>query len=183
MPDDHERADHERAVHVREGEPQIRLQTLLRLQMKLAHLPFLAAERVHHPNRAQTFLRLREHGALLFLNRGRFAANAIGEKVNRCDDRGNDGEGEQRQLPIDPDHHEKGADQRDDRTENVREALVVDRLDRLRIVGDPKARIARATRVVIFERERLEISVKIGAQFEQRLQADFHEDVIAGEVG
>ena len=180
---DHECADDERAVHVREGEPQIRVKTLLRLQMKLAHLPFLAAEGVHHADRAQTFLRLREQGAFLFLDRGRVAANAIGEKVNRSHDRRHDGEGKQRQLPVDPDHDEKGPDQRNDGTKNVREALVVDRLDRLRIVGDAKTRIARAARVMIFQRERLQIGVKIGAQFEERLQAGLHENVIAGHVG
>ena len=65
---------------------------------------------------------------------------------------------------------------------NSRETFVVDRLDRLRIVGDAKARIARAARVVIFERERLQIGVKIGAQLEQRLQTDFHEDVICDPI-
>ena len=40
-PEDHEGADHERTVHVREGEPQIRMETLLRLQMKLMDFPFL----------------------------------------------------------------------------------------------------------------------------------------------
>ncbi len=176
----HERADDERAVHVRKGEPQIRLQALLRLQMKLPHLPFLPAERVDHPDRAQPFLRLREEGAFLFLDRGRFAPDSLGEKINRADDRRHDREGKQRQLPVDPDHHDEGADQRDDGAENVRETLVVNRLDRLRIVGDAKAGIARAARVVIFQRERLQIGVKIGAQFEQRLQADFHENVIGG---
>ena len=62
------------------------------------------------------------------------------------------------------------------------EALVVNRLDRLRIVGDAKTGIARTPRVVIFERERLEIRVKIGAQFEQRLQSDLHEKVIRDSI-
>ncbi len=132
---------------------------------------------------AQSFLRLREQGAILFLNRSRVPANAIGEKVNRGHDRRHDGQGKQRQLPVDPNHDEECSDERDDGTENIREALVVDGLDRLRIVGDAKARIARAARVMIFQRERLQIGVKIGAQFQQRLQTDFHEDVIAGEVG
>ena len=63
--------------------------------------------------------------------------------------------------------------------EDVGETLVINRLDRLRIVGDAKTRIGRAPGVVIFERERLQIGVEIGAQLEQRLQADLHEDVIA----
>ena len=141
-PDDHERADDKRAVHVRECEAQIRVKTLLRLQMELAHFPFLAAECVHHPYRAQTLLRLREQGALLFLNRGRLAANAVREEINGGDNCGHDRERKQRQLPIDPDHHAECADQHNDRSKDIREALVVDRLDGLGIVGDAKARIA-----------------------------------------
>ena len=74
------------------------------------------------------------------------------------------------------------ADERDDRAENVGEALVVDRLDRLRIVGDAEAGIGRAPRVVILERERLQIGVKIGPQFEQRLEADLHEEIIGEQI-
>ena len=182
-PEDHERADHERAVYVGEGKPEIGLKTLLRLEVKLTHLPFLAPERVHHANRGQAFLGLREQGAILFLNRGRVPANAIGEKVNRSHDRRDDGQGKQRQLPVNPDHHDKSPDEGDDGTENICEAFVVDCLDRLRIVGNAKTRIARTTRVMILERERLQIRVEISAQLQQRLQTDFHENVIAGEVG
>ena len=60
--------------------------------------------------------------------------------------------------------------------------FVVDRLDRLRIVGDAKTGIARAARVVIFERERLQIGVEIGAQLEQRLQPDLHEQIIRDPI-
>ena len=67
-PEDHQRANHESAVYVREGQAQIRVKTLLRLQMKLADFPFLPAERVHHPDRAQTFLRLGKESAVLLLN-------------------------------------------------------------------------------------------------------------------
>ena len=87
-----------------------------------------------------------------------------------------------RELPVELQHDDEHADERDDRAENVGEALVVDRLDGLRIVGDAKARISRAARVVILERERLQVRVEIGAQLEERLQADLHEDVIGGEV-
>ena len=53
---------------------------LLRALVELAHLPFLAAEGVHHPDRAQPFLRLGEHGALLFLNGGRLASGCGARK-------------------------------------------------------------------------------------------------------
>ena len=89
-PDHHECADDERAFHIREGEPQIRLQTLLRALMKLRDFEFLASESVHHADRAQSFLRLGEDRAFLFLDRGRFRPNAIGEEVDRAHDERND---------------------------------------------------------------------------------------------
>ena len=55
---------------VRHGEPEIRLQTAVRLFMKLRDLEFFAAKGVHHPNGTQSFLRLREQRAVLFLNGG-----------------------------------------------------------------------------------------------------------------
>ena len=36
---------------------------------------------------------------------------------------------------------------------------------------------------MIFERERLQVGVKIRAQFQERLQTGLHENVIAGEIG
>ena len=36
---------------------------------------------------------------------------------------------------------------------------------------------------MIFQRERLEVGVEIGAQLQKRLQADFHKEVIAREIG
>ena len=74
-----------------------------------------------------------------------------------------------------PQHDEKNADERDDRAENISEAFVVDRLDRLRIVGDTEAGIARAPGIVILQGKRLQVGVKIGAQFQQRLETDLHE--------
>ena len=85
-------------------------------------------------------------------------------------------------MPIEPHHDDKSADQRDNRSENVGEAFVVNCLDGLRIVGDTKTGIARTARVVIFERERLEIGVKLGPQFQQRLQSNLNEKVIRDEI-
>ena len=182
-PDDHQRADDERAVHVRQGEPQIRVQALLRLQMKLTDLPFFAAEGVDHADRAQSFLRLGEERALLFLDRGRFAPNAVARRnKSRPRSAGTTASESSVSCQSIPTMTTKVPISVRTGAENVREALVVDRLDRLRIVGDPKARIARAARVVIFQRERLQVGVKVGAQLEQRLQADLHEEVIAGQV-
>ena len=64
----HERADHQRAVHARQSEPQVGLQTLPGLLVKLSNFKFFASKRVHHSNRTQSFLRLSQDGALLFLN-------------------------------------------------------------------------------------------------------------------
>ena len=66
--DDHERADDKRAVHIREGQPQVCLQALLSLRAELMHFPFLAAESVDHANRAKTLLSLPEDRAFLLLN-------------------------------------------------------------------------------------------------------------------
>ncbi len=142
----------------------------------------LFTESVHHANRAEPFLCLRKDGAFLFLNRSRFASDAVREKVNCADDEWNDAQREQSQLPIQLHHDRERPDQCDDRSENAGEALVVDCLDRLRIVSDTKTRVARAADVVILQRERLEIGVKISAQFQQRLKPDLHEKVIGDPV-
>ena len=65
---------------------------------------------MNHPDGTKPFLRLREESAFLFLNRRRVAANPMREKINRADDRRHDGEGEQRQLPIDLHHDAERAD-------------------------------------------------------------------------
>ena len=65
----HQSADHERAVYVGEGEPQIRLQTLLRLLMELHDLVLFPSERVHHSNGTEPLLGLCEHRAFLFLDK------------------------------------------------------------------------------------------------------------------
>ena len=60
--DDHERADDERAVHIRQRQPQIGLQTLVGLLVKLQDLDLFTPKRVHHTNGTEPFLGLREHG-------------------------------------------------------------------------------------------------------------------------
>src|SRR5207302_817714 len=39
-----------------------------------------------------------------------------------------------------------------------------------------------AARIMIFERERLQVGIKFGAKFEQRLQTDFHEKIIRDPI-
>src|SRR5207249_7172253 len=104
------------------------------------------------------------------------------ENINCADNQWNDGERDQRQPPIQPQHDDEWCDECDCRSKDVGETFVVDRLDRLRIVSDAETGIRRPARVVIFERERLEIGVKIGAQFKERLQPNFHEEVICGPI-
>ena len=87
---DHERADDERAFHVREGEAQVGLQASLRALVKLRDLEIFPPERVHHPDGAESFLRLGEERAVLFLDRGGFRADAMREKIDRADDERDD---------------------------------------------------------------------------------------------
>ncbi len=137
---------------------------------------------MHHPDRAQALLRLRKHCALLFLNECRFAANSVREKINRGDNQRNNRKRQERELPIQPHHDHERAGKCDSRSKNVGEPFVVDRLDRLRIIGDAETGIARTASIVIFERERLQVGVEIGAQLKQRLQTDFHEQVICNPI-
>src|SRR6476660_6198614 len=131
--------------------------------MKLHNLEVFAPESVHHPNRAQSLLRLRKNGAFVFLNRGRFTTNSAREKINRANDQRHNRQRKQRQYPVEPQHYDEGADQRDYRSKDVGETFVVDRLDRLRIVRDAKTGIGRPPRVMKFKREALQMSVKIGS--------------------
>ena len=62
----------------------------LRALVKLRDLEILAPESVHHPDRAQTFLRLGEQRAFLFLDGGGFRPDAMGEEIDRADDERND---------------------------------------------------------------------------------------------
>ena len=143
--------------------------------VKLRDLEFLAAEGVYHPNGTQSFLRLREQRALLFLNGGGLAANPFGKEIDRADKQRHDGEREQESIANPAEHDGKSPDQGHARTDNVSEAFVVDRLNRLRVVGDAKTGISRAAGVVEFEGQALQMSVKLGPQSKQRLQSDFHE--------
>ena len=102
--------------------------------------------------------------------------------IDRTDDQWHDRKREQRQLPIQLHHDDEGSRECNCRSKDVGEAFVVNRLDGLRIVSDPKTGIGRTACVVIFERERLEIGVKIGAQFKERLQPNFHEEVICDPI-
>ncbi len=88
--DAHERADDERAFHVRQGELEIGLQAVLRALVELRDLEILAPEGVHHPDRAQTFLRLGQQRAVLFLDGGRFRPDPMREEIDRADDQWDD---------------------------------------------------------------------------------------------
>src|SRR5437870_10921458 len=180
--DYHQRADHERAVHVGQCQPQVCLQALARLLVELEDLKFLAPKRVHHPDRAQSLLRLSEDSAFLFLNGCRFTPNPMGKEINGADNQRNYSERNQRKLPIQSQHDQESSDQRDDRAEDVGESLVVNRLDRLRVVRHAETGITRAPCVVVFERERLQIRVQIGAQLKQSLQSDFYEQIICNPI-
>src|SRR5215831_8861542 len=150
--------------------------------MKLPYLEIFTPESVHHPDRAQSFLGLRKHGAFLFLNRGRFAANPAREEINRPNNQRHNRQRKQRQNPIELQHDDECADQRNYRRKDVGETFVVDRLNRLRIVCDAKTGIGRSPRVMEFEREPLQMRVQIGSQFQQRFEADLHEQIIRDPV-
>ena len=62
----------------------------LRALVELRDLEIFAPKSVHHPDRAQAFLRLGEHGAVLFLDGGGFRADAMREEIDRADDERND---------------------------------------------------------------------------------------------
>ena len=64
--------------------------TLLRALVELRDFEILAPERVHHPDRAQPFLRLGQQRAVLFLDGGRFRPDSMGEEVDRADDQRDD---------------------------------------------------------------------------------------------
>ena len=127
--DYHQRADHERAVHVGQCQPQVGLQALARLLLELADLKLLAPKRVHHPDRAQSLLRLSQDSAFLFLNGCRFTPNPMRENINRADNQRDNSKRNQRKLPIQSQHNQESSDQRDDRAENVGESFVINRLD------------------------------------------------------
>src|SRR6478672_1339431 len=131
--------------------------------MKLHNLEVFATESVHHPNRAQSLLRLRKDSAFVFLNRGRFTTNPAREKINRAHDQRHNRQGKQRQYPVESQHYDECADQRDYRSKDVGETFVVDCLDRLRIVRDAKTGIGRPSRVMKLKREALQMSVQIGS--------------------
>src|SRR5207237_4149745 len=128
-----------------------------------------------------SLLRLGKQRAILLLNGSRLSTNAFGKKVDRANEKRDDGKRKQGQLPVKPEHDSKCPQQGDARTNNVGEPFIVNCLNRLRIVGDAKTRISRATCVVKLERKPLQMRVKFGAQSQQRLQTDFHEHVFAGQ--
>src|SRR5262249_47532804 len=118
---------------------------------ELEHFEFLAPKCMDHSDRAETFLRLGEDRAFLFLDRCRFATDPLRKQIDCANNQWNDGKRNHGELPIQPKHDEEGSDQRDRRRKNIREAFVVDRLDGLRIVSDTKAGIARTARIMEFE--------------------------------
>src|SRR5439155_26068375 len=108
--------------------------------------------------------------------------NPMRKEINRADDQGNNPKRDYRKLPVQSQHNNKSSDQRNDRPNDVNESLIVDCLNRLRVVRHAETGITRPPRVVIFERERLQIRVQIRAQLKQRLQPDFHEQIICDPV-
>ena len=178
----HKGAECEGAGHVRERELKIRAQAAAGLVAELSHFPILATEGVDHADGAEALLRLREQRAIPLVDGERLAADAFRKIVDGGDDERDHAEGKKGELPIDREHDREGAEEGNERAEDVREALVEHRLDGLRIVGDAEAGIARATAIVILERKGLQVGVEIGAQFQERLQADLHEEKIAGHV-
>src|SRR6266446_10986880 len=104
------------------------------------------------------------------------------KQINGADNQWDNPKRDQRKLPVQSQHDHESSDQRDDGPKDVGESLVVDCLNRLRVVCHAETGITRAPRVVIFERERLQIRVQIGAQLKQRLQPDFHEEIICNPI-
>ena len=99
--------------------------------------------------------------------------------ADRPDHRWHDGHREQRQRPVQTQHDDENADQRQPGRDDVGKAPVVDGLDALGIVGDPERGIARAAGVVEFERQALQVGVKVSAQFQESLQSNPYEQEIA----
>ena len=75
---------------LRQGEAQVGLQALLGALMKLRDLEIFATKGVHHSDRAQALLRLREDGAFLFLDGGGFGPDPMRKEIDRADDQWHD---------------------------------------------------------------------------------------------
>ena len=144
----HEGAHDERTPHGGKVEPEVRLQALRGEADKLIHLERLTSESLHHTDRAKSLLRRGKQVALPFLDCCRFAPDPVPVMADRPDDGREDSHRHQRQLPVHPQHDHKGTDQRDHGAENGCKTLVVDRLDRLRIVGHAEGGVAAAACVV-----------------------------------
>ena len=63
---------------------------LLRALVELRDFEILAPESVHHPDRAQAFLRLGQHRAILFLDGGGFRPDPMGKEIDRADNQRDD---------------------------------------------------------------------------------------------
>ena len=163
----HECSHHESTRHGCHVELHICLQTARGTAAELIDLEGLASEGMNHPDLAQALLGDGQQIALALVDIGGLVSNSNRVKSNRPDHRRQDRQRGQREWPVHANHHKKSRKKHDDRGEHCRKTLVINCLNTLRVIGDPKARVSTAPGIMELERQVLQRRVKIRAQLEQ----------------
>ena len=149
---------HQIEVTLRQREADAAAHTLIGAAQEARALAFLLAERLDHAQRSQRFVHDGQRGALELPRLARLPAQPGSIEPGRQEQRRRHGQGHDRQLPIQPQHHVDHADEGGGRAYRGDETLDDDLLEGRGIVLNPVHGVRRARRVMIRQRQPLEMA-------------------------
>ena len=155
----------------------------MRAAVKLADLAVFLPEGMNHAHRSKPLLHGGQQGALPFLNDRALGADFFCEVVDGQNNQRNDGEGQEGQLGIEPDHDDEGGHEHDDRGKNVGEPPVVNRLDRLGVISNPEAGVTRTPGIMELQGEPLHLRIEFRAHADEGLEPGIDQEIARAEIG
>lgn len=154
------------------------LDILQALPLEAALLVVLARERLHDSDRREDLSHEGDQRALLLPDVARRGLDAPRETVHHHEEHGRDRQRDQREPPVQVEHHTEDADQRQRVGQDAQEGRGDEVLNALDIAGHPADQVARAFLVVFGERQAVDVVVERAPQVVHHPLSD-----VRGQVG
>ena len=165
-------ADQHAEASFDEGHMDARGHAVARAPDEAVGLARLLPERLHHTQRPQRLVDDRERPGLKFLHVPRLLAQAPAVDAGKDEEGRADAQSDEGQRPVEPgcddDHGRECHRRRDERDHAVNQNV----LDRRGVVLDPVERVGGAARIVIEQRQALDLIDDLGAQIQDEPLTD-----------
>ena len=183
VPEDEGGADRRHDVHHGREERldaprlQSRIDRLLAPLGELLLLDVALGEGLDHPDGAERLLDRRDDLALLDADLFRRLLDEVRETLDEEKQEGRHGHRDERELPVDVEHHDEHADDREDVDGDRQDRAREEGLDVVDVVGDRREDVSELVVVVVGERETLEMVVDLPPQIVREVLADARRQV------